>query len=74
MKGEWYEGSKHQYDVLNLKSEFRNKHIAYCLMRGKTYKQIESNAYFDYGHFNYLKTQVSKHLHPDFEGGEDIWL
>jgi hypothetical protein len=31
-----------QYALLKKKKIFRHKHIAYCLMRGRTYEQIES--------------------------------
>jgi uncharacterized protein YcsI (UPF0317 family) len=31
----------YQCALLFLKRDFRHKHIAYCLMRGKTYEQIE---------------------------------
>lgn len=30
-----------QYDVLSLKHDYRHKHIAYSLMRGKEYSQVE---------------------------------
>jgi hypothetical protein len=35
-----YAGSL-QYSLLKLRSEYRHKHIAYCLMRGRSYEQIE---------------------------------
>lgn len=48
--GEW-EGqpghSKYFYyssDVMSAKYEFRHKHIAYCLLRGRTIEQIEMPA------------------------------
>jgi len=30
-----------QYQILNLKHDFRHKHITYCLLRGKEYSNIE---------------------------------
>ena len=33
-----------QYRVERLSSEYRHKHIAYCLMRGRTMDQIEQPA------------------------------
>ena len=33
---------KYQYKLPGLKSDFRHKHIAYCLARGKSYEQIEN--------------------------------
>lgn len=35
-----YAGSL-QYSLLKLRSEYRHKHIAYCLMRGRSYEEIE---------------------------------
>lgn len=31
-----------QSDLLNMQSRFRHEHIAYCLLRGRTYEQIEN--------------------------------
>lgn len=31
-----------EYNLIELKKEFRNRHIAICLLRGKTYEQIEN--------------------------------
>jgi len=39
--GEIGKAGKFQYSVLNLKHEFRHKHIAYCMSRGREYTQIE---------------------------------
>jgi hypothetical protein len=33
-----------QAQHLNLKYKFRHHHIAYCMLRGRTYEQIESNS------------------------------
>lgn len=30
-----------QFSRISLKKNFRHKHIAYCMLAGKTYKQIE---------------------------------
>ena len=32
-----------QYEVIRAKHNWRHKHIAYCLLRGRTYEQIERN-------------------------------
>jgi len=41
----WYEfgdfQGPFQYKVLRLKYDFRHKHIAYCMLRGRHYKEIE---------------------------------
>lgn len=31
-----------QFSRISLKKNFRHKHIAYCMLRGRTYEQIES--------------------------------
>lgn len=33
-----------QFALMQLKHHFRHKHIAYCLMRGRTIDEIEGNA------------------------------
>ena len=35
-------GSTYHYEVDKLRHEWRHKHIAYCIMRGRTYEQIEN--------------------------------
>ena len=30
-----------QYSILKLKRKFRNKHIVYCLLKGRKYEEIE---------------------------------
>jgi len=30
-----------QYSHIHLKRDYRHKHIAYCMLRGRTYEQIE---------------------------------
>ena len=41
----WYEYSKYQapfqHKVLRLKYDFRHRHIAYCMLRGREYEEIE---------------------------------
>ena len=32
----------HQFFLFKLKREYRHRHIAYCLLKGRTYKQIET--------------------------------
>lgn len=39
--GDIQKAGSSQYDVLNIKYEIRHKHIAYCIMRGRSYAQIE---------------------------------
>lgn len=34
--------SQYHYEVFKLKQEFRMKHVAYCLLRGKDYLQVEN--------------------------------
>jgi len=31
-----------QYNLLKQKKEYRHKHLAYCMMRGRTYEEIEN--------------------------------
>jgi len=38
-----YNAGSLQYKSLGLKREFRHKHIAYCLLRGRRYEEIERN-------------------------------
>lgn len=42
-RGNWKLWSLQQ-DIDKYKKEFRYKHIAYCLLRGKTYNEIETPA------------------------------
>lgn len=32
-----------QYSITHTKSDYRHKHIAYCLLRGRKYEEIESH-------------------------------
>lgn len=36
-----YAGNQ-QYTLLKQKQEYRHKHIAYCMLRGRSYEQIEN--------------------------------
>ena len=37
------EASIRQYTILKKRKNYRHRHIAYCLLRGRTYEQIESH-------------------------------
>lgn len=42
-RGDWSLSDLH-YEIYLMKMKFRHKHIAYCLLRGKKYEQIEQPA------------------------------
>jgi hypothetical protein len=45
---------KGDYYVLTLKSEFRHKHVAYCLARGRDLERVDSGARLDMDRVNWI--------------------
>lgn len=52
-KGDWY--------LLQLKDEFRHKHVAYCLVRGRALEQVDSGNKLDMDRVNW----IMKTMQPD---------
>lgn len=40
-QGDWVAADTHLCEVFSLKKEYRHKHIAYSIMRGRKYEEIE---------------------------------
>jgi len=50
------------YALLSLRNEFRHKHVAYCLARGRTLEQVDSGKFLDMDRVNWiLKTMQPDH-------------
>lgn len=46
----YQDASYKQSELLSMKWDFRHRFIAYCLMRGRTYKQVEKKCRVDPNH------------------------
>lgn len=54
--------ARYQYKLPGLKDEFRHKHIAYCMAKGRSYEQIENKTREgNEPDFNYIKKLVEEY-------------
>ena len=61
--------STYQYQLLGLKHEYRHKHIAYCLLRGRKYEEIERTCRDDhkpdFGYIDRIKESYAEAIHEN---------
>lgn len=49
------------YSLYKLRYEYRHKHIAYSMLRGRKYEEIESKSTIVRPNFNYIKEIMDAH-------------
>jgi len=66
---------KDHYNVNSASSEFRHKHIAYCLLKGRTYEQIEQPKEGNEPNFDLIKKykeEMTKILEEYYHAKENV--
>jgi hypothetical protein len=69
-KAKDYAGSL-QYQILKLKNDYRHRHIAYSMLRGRTYEQVEKTCR-KAPNFDRIKEIMAEYTPKEVEHADDV--